>query len=166
MNRLSPASLLLLPLLLLLAPVSQVAGQYNDARCKCICPSPQVVTPNETHATTSGQNQDNHSSQEHGSSGEKRPERSIYIGNVERESCNCDGVVLPKLTPDVQGRAKEFCPWCECKYESRNTTTIKWTVSLVISLVVILVVYMIYLNLFDPSMRKGMTLSCCCYSCR
>lgn len=121
-----------------------VTGQYNDARCKCICPSPQVVTPNETLRNVSIS-----------TSALDKPERSIYIGNVDREQCNCDGVVLNQLTPDVQGKAKEFCPWCECKYESRNTTTIKWVVSMVIALIVVLVVYMTFLILFDPLLHKG-----------
>lgn len=126
--------------LLALAAV-HVSGQYDDARCKCICPSPQVVANGTTGSAD-------------------KPERSVYIGNVDREQCNCDGVVLPQLTADVQDKAKEFCPWCECKYESRNTTTIKWVVSMVIALVVVLVVYMTFLILFDPLLHKGTALRC------
>ena len=38
---------------------------------------------------------------------------------------NCDSVVLPKVAAEIKGKEQEFCPRCECKYESRNTTTIK-----------------------------------------
>jgi hypothetical protein len=129
---------IILPLLLLVViPIRPAHGQYDDARCKCICPSPQVVSPNDTLRNLS-------------ISKVADKQRSIYIGNVDRDLCNCDGVVLSQLTPDIQGKAKEFCPWCECKYESRNTTTIKWVVTLVIAIVVILVVYMCFLIVFDP----------------
>ena len=149
MDRRLPGLPFLLLVFMTAAGLHRATAQYNDARCKCICPSPQVVTPNGTqHNTSAGSVADN-------------PQRSIYIGNVDREQCNCDGVVLSQLTPEVQGKAKEFCPWCECKYESRNTTTIKWVVSLVIGLIVILVVYMAILILFDPIMRKGMPRRLC-----
>jgi len=120
------------------APVS---GQYNDFRCKCICPSPQVVTGTDENATAK--------------TPQEKPDRSVYIGNVHPHECNCDGVVLPQLTSDVQGKAKEFCPRCECKYESRNTTTIRWVVTLIIGVIVCLVIYMCFLMLLDPLIHKG-----------
>lgn len=116
--------------------VTSVDGQYNDFRCKCICPSPQVVS-NDTSTS-------------------EQPDRSVYIGNVHPHECNCDGVVLPQLTSDVQGKAKEFCPRCECLYESRNITTIRWVVTLIIGVIVCLVIYMGFLMLLDPLLHKGM----------
>lgn len=38
---------------------------------------------------------------------------------------DCDNVVLPRVADDIKGREQEFCPRCECKYESRNSNTIK-----------------------------------------
>ena len=119
---------------------SLVHSQYNDFRCKCICPSPHaVIKPNETVVK----------------SNDDKPDRSVYIGNVHPHECNCDGVVLPQLTSDVQGKAKEFCPRCECKYESRNITTIRWVVTLIIGCIVCLVIYMGFLMLLDPLLHKG-----------
>lgn len=122
-----------------------VDAQYNDFRCKCICPSPHaVIKPNETVVK----------------SNDDKPDRSVYIGNVNPHECNCDGVVLPHLTSDVQGKAKEFCPRCECKYESRNITTIRWVVTLIIAVIVCLIIYMGFLMLLDPLLHKG---NCCSY---
>ncbi|KAI1307982.1 Proton-transporting V-type ATPase complex assembly regulator TMEM9 [Halotydeus destructor] len=121
--------------------IASSASQYHDSRCKCICPSPNVVTKQGENATVT-------------KAGDK-PDRSVYIGHVHPHECNCDGVVLPQLTPDVQGKAKEFCPRCECRYESRNTTTIRWVVTLIIGVIVCLVVYMGFLMLLDPLLHKG-----------
>ena len=38
---------------------------------------------------------------------------------------DCDNVVLPDVIDKINGKEREFCPRCDCKYESRNTTTIK-----------------------------------------
>ena len=128
--------LVILPLVYLtLAGVTVANGQYNDFRCKCICPSPQVVS-NDT-------------------AGAEKPDRSVYIGNVNPHECNCDGVVLPQLTSDVQGKAKEFCPRCECIYESRNITTIRWVITLIIGCIICLAIYMAFLILLDPLLHKG-----------
>lgn len=137
-NKLS--SFTLIALFLLLQFTWSVSGQYNDFRCKCICPSPNVVTKKDVNATVK--------------TAQEKPDRSVYIGNVHPHECNCDGVVLPQLTPDVQGKAKEFCPRCECKYESRNTTTIRWVVTLIIGVIVCLVIYMGFLMLLDPLLHK------------
>ena len=51
--------------------------------------------------------------------------RKLYIENVPPNKCDCTNVVLPRVGDDIKGKEKEFCPRCECKYESRNTTTIK-----------------------------------------
>ncbi|XP_037071243.1 putative protein 2 [Pollicipes pollicipes] len=72
---------------------------YEDVRCKCVCPNPNVVN---------------------GSSSD----RKLYIANVAPNLCNCDNVILPEL-PANFSKSREFCPLCECKFESRNTTTIK-----------------------------------------
>nr|CAD7596915.1 unnamed protein product [Timema genevievae] len=41
------------------------------------------------------------------------------------DASNCDSVVLPQVANDIKGKEQEFCPRCECKYESRNTTIIQ-----------------------------------------
>ncbi|XP_022243876.1 putative protein 2 isoform X3 [Limulus polyphemus] len=80
--------------------VHKVLGQYSDIRCKCVCPSTEVVNGSKT-------------------------ERNLYIGNVPPDECNCDGVVLSQIGYDLKNKEREFCPRCECHYESRNTTTIR-----------------------------------------
>lgn len=75
-------------------------AQYDDVRCKCICPDTAVVNGTQSN-------------------------RKLYIDNVAPNKCDCTNVVLPRLGEDIKGKEKEFCPRCECKYESRNTTTIK-----------------------------------------
>ena len=107
------------------------SGQYEDFRCKCVCPSPGVVT-NDTNASN----------------------RKLYIGNVSPNRCNCDYVVLPQLSQDIQDKAKEFCPRCECKYESRNTSTIRFVIIFIIGIISFLVVYMAFLMLLDPLIHK------------
>jgi len=102
-------------------------AQYEDVRCKCVCPSPAVV-----NATAS--------------------DRKLYIGNVNPDKCDCEHVVLPSITGDVKG--KEFCPRCECKYESRNTTTIRVVVIIIICIISLLVIYMLFLMCLDPLLYK------------
>ncbi|XP_022252076.1 putative protein 2 isoform X2 [Limulus polyphemus] len=73
---------------------------YSDVRCKCICPSTEVVNGSKT-------------------------ERKLYIANVLPKDCTCYGVVLPQAAEDIRSKDKEFCPRCDCRYERRNTTTIR-----------------------------------------
>lgn len=67
---------------------------------------------------------------------------------------NCDGVVLPHLGDDLQGKEKEFCPRCQCKYENRNTTIIKVVVIIVIWVISLLCIYMLFLMCLDPLLNK------------
>lgn len=86
----------------------------------------------------------------------------LIIDNVPPFMCNCDGVILPRLSKkniSIEGKEKEFCPRCDCKYENRNTTTIKVIVIIVIFVISILVVYMIFLFLLDPLLNKRMKLN-------
>lgn len=107
--------------------------QYEDVRCKCICPVQSVVT-NSTNATSDT--------------------RRLYIKNVAPNQCNCDFVVLPQLKSDVQSKAKEFCPRCECKYESRDTSIIRFFVIFIIGVISFLAAYMVFLMILDPWMHK------------
>ena len=121
------SSCLLLFFLSSSSPVS--ASQHEDVRCKCICPDPAMLLDNKTSPAGNGNTVS--------SSG-----RKLYIDNVSPQQCNCDWMVLTQLDPEYQKRSKEFCPRCECKYESRNLTTIKWVVVAVCSVITVLVVYM------------------------
>ena len=70
---------------------------HADVRCKCICPPfPQAQHDNIT-------------------------KRRLYVGNTSPDQCNCVNIVQPHF-PTL---TKNLCVRCECKYQSRNTTTIK-----------------------------------------
>jgi len=100
------------------------SAQFEDFRCKCICPSMEVV-----NATDTG--------------------RKVYIKAVAPEECNCVTVVEP-----AEKIAKEFCPRCDCHYETRNTKTIQVVIIIIICVVSMLVVYMIFLLCLDPLMGR------------
>lgn len=128
----SSAALLVLGAIVFLLP-GPIECQYEDVRCKCVCPVPTVVV-NDSRTTN----------------------RKLYIGNVMPNECNCDYVVLPQLEPNIQNKAKEFCPLCECKYESRNTSVIRFFVICILGLVSFLTVYMFFLMILEPWMYKSL----------
>ncbi|KAJ9587385.1 hypothetical protein L9F63_019086 [Diploptera punctata] len=109
--------------------VTAQAQSYEDVRCKCVCPNPSVVNGTQSN-------------------------RKLYIGNVPPNKCNCDTVILPRVGDDIKGKEQEFCPRCECKYESRNTTIIKVVVIIVIWIISLLVIYMLFLICLDPLLNK------------
>ena len=104
--------------------LQSASAQFEDFRCKCICPSLEVV-----NATDSG--------------------RMVYIEAVTPENCNCRTVVNPP-----EKNAKEFCPRCDCHYETRNTKTIQVVIIIIICVVSMLVVYMVFLLCLDPLMGR------------
>lgn len=108
-----------------------VSATYEDKRCKCVCPSLAAVFNNTSDTS-----------------------RSPFIGNVPPNKCNCEGLVLPRIVDQLNGREQEFCPRCECKYENRNTTIIKVVVIIVIWVIMLLVVYMGFLICLDPLINK------------
>ncbi|CAG7784794.1 unnamed protein product [Allacma fusca] len=109
--------------------IAGIEGQYEDTRCKCVCPDPQIVTKNGTQTN-----------------------RKLYISPATK--CTCDYVVIPQVENIVQGKVEEFCSRCECKYESRNTTIIKVVVIFVIGIVSLLMTYMLFLMCLDPLLNK------------
>ncbi|XP_054716202.1 uncharacterized protein CG1161-like [Uloborus diversus] len=117
---------------ILFALFSVCDAQYEDVRCKCICPSPEVVKGNKT-------------------------ERKLYIANVKPSQCKCEGVVMPQADDYVRVKEKEFCPRCECRYERRNTMTIKVVVIIIIWVISLLTVYMLFLMCLDPLLNKRRT---------
>lgn len=91
---------------------------HGNVRCKCVCPAPPS---NSTAKNTS--------------------QRRLYVGNTSPDQCNCYKVVQPHLDHTIQ--LKEFCAKCECKYQSRNTATIRWFVIFTIILVSVLSIYLV-----------------------
>lgn len=80
----------------------------------------------------------------------------LFNNKIIRTFCfsNCDGVILPKVGNEIQGKEQQFCLRCECKYENRNTTIIKVVVIIVIWVISILVIYMAFLIILDPLLNK------------
>jgi len=115
-------------LFLLACTIQSVHGLYEDVRCKCVCPNPNVVNASSS-------------------------DRKLYIDNVAPDMCKCDSVVLPKMPANFT-KSREFCPLCECKFESRNTTTIKWVVILIICIISVLCIYMAFLSCLDPFLNR------------
>ncbi|XP_015181118.1 PREDICTED: syntaxin-7-like [Polistes dominula] len=107
-------------------------AQYDDKRCKCICPSLSSVI-NTTQPSL---------------------DRLIFIINVPPSQCKCEDVVLPKLGDQIKTKEEIFCPRCDCKYENRNTTIIKIVVIIVIWVISLLVIYMLFLICLDPLLNK------------
>jgi len=105
--------------------ITPSTGQFEDYRCKCICPSLTVV-----NGTANG--------------------RMVYIEAVTPEKCKCSEVVKP-LTED---QVEKFCPRCDCRYETRKTKTIQVVIIIIICVVSMLVVYMVFLLCLDPLMAK------------
>ncbi|XP_030762192.1 uncharacterized protein CG1161 [Sitophilus oryzae] len=109
-------------------------AQFDDKRCKCICPSLSSVTNKTEKSHTS---------------------RLMHTTNDPPNKCNCEVVMLPRVADQLNiTEMKEFCPRCECKYENRNTTIIQYVVIIVIWIISILVVYMLFLIILDPLLNK------------
>jgi len=115
--------------LLLLLTLAQLtasgAAQFEDARCKCICPKMN-------------------------SSDSSNQQRRIWIATKSAHECKCENVVDLKHG----GANKVQCARCDCKYETRNTTTIKVLVGLVITIITCLLLYMVFLVILRPLVTK------------
>jgi len=110
-------------------------GQYESSRCQCVCPDPHIVHNNLTAV-----------------------KRKVYQPPAgvpfARSECTCDGVVLPVVKDIINGKEGEYCPWCQCKFENRNTTIIRVVVFIVIWIVSVLMIYMMFLMCLDPLLNK------------
>ncbi|KAJ0184026.1 hypothetical protein K1T71_000449 [Dendrolimus kikuchii] len=104
---------------------------YEDRRCRCICPSLASVLNNSQSL-----------------------DRRFYTDNVPPSKCNCDGVIIPKVGSEIKGHEQEFCPRCECKYETRNTTVIMVVVIMVLWVLTLLSGYMGFMICLDPLINK------------
>ncbi|XP_052808851.1 putative protein 2 isoform X2 [Mya arenaria] len=112
--------------ILLSVLISQCEGatstktSFEDARCKCVCPKFQK----DANSTVN--------------------ERTVFISpNADPNNCNCDFVVGDKID-------SKFCAMCQCKYENRNTATIKVVVIIIICVTSLLLIYMLFLLCLDP----------------
>lgn len=72
--------------------------------------------------------------------------RTLYVANVAPTQCDPINVVEPNLPQNLTKNSKELLTRCECKYQSRNTSTIKRFVILTIVVVTSLSIYMVATN--------------------
>ncbi|CAG4942839.1 unnamed protein product [Colias eurytheme] len=124
-------------LLVLMCCYSGVRAQfYEDQRCRCVCPSPASVLNNTQSKLT---------------------DIKLYSAYVTPSKCNCGGVVLPHVSDEIRDNAQVFCPRCDCKYESRNTTIIMVVVIIVLWILMLLSAYLIFLIILDPLLTRKQT---------
>ncbi|KAK4472969.1 hypothetical protein MN116_004170 [Schistosoma mekongi] len=67
--------------------------------------------------------------------------KKIYVRAIPSEKCTCEYM----LQED-----KELCHFCECKFQVRNTTTIKVVVCFILTIITALILYMLFLLLLEP----------------
>lgn len=77
-----------------------------------------------------------------------KPIRKIYVKAIAAEKCTC-----PLM---LEEEATALCPYCDCTYQVRNTTTIKVVVCLILVIISALTLYMLFLLLLEPllAMRR------------
>ncbi|CAF0814506.1 unnamed protein product [Adineta ricciae] len=108
------------------------ADEFEDYRCRCICPSFTVLQdPNMT---------DTH--------------RRVYIDVVPPDNCTCERVVFHTI-PATSSFQQRFCPRCVCNYEVRNTTTMKVVVIIIMVAISLLFIYMSFLLCLEPLMNQN-----------
>ncbi|CAF1268299.1 unnamed protein product [Rotaria sp. Silwood1] len=108
------------------------ADEFEDYRCRCVCPSLTVLQDPSVNETN----------------------RRVYIDVVPADNCTCYRVVFHtvKATQNFQDR---FCPRCVCNYEVRNTTTMKVVVIIIMIAISFLFIYMAFLLCLDPIMNRS-----------
>ncbi|CAK1554685.1 unnamed protein product [Leptosia nina] len=106
---------------------------YENQRCRCVCPSQTSLF---------------------NTSSEDIADRKLYIALVPSDQCTCDIVILPRVSDETRRHAQVFCPKCECRYESRNTTIIMIVVIVVLWTLMLLCAYSIFLTLLQPLVGK------------
>ncbi|EFO24202.2 hypothetical protein LOAG_04284 [Loa loa] len=125
----------LMSLLLLFICFLHVHGNFEDARCRCVCPSTKYFA--SENSTVSD-------------------ERRYYTkSNINALTCKPQTVVKPNVLEIVDAAHLDaFLANCDCKHESRNTVLLKVVVIFVICVVFVLVTYMLFLMCLDPMLRK------------
>lgn len=119
--------IIVLNVLVLFSLAYGTVGQYDDVRCKCVCPL--VILPNST-----------------------LPSRRIFVKSFNEPSgCKCENVV----DKAIQENQYHFCDLCDCQWQRRNTTTIMVVVMFVILIILMLFLYMFFLECLDPLMTQG-----------
>ncbi|TMS34759.1 hypothetical protein L596_002286 [Steinernema carpocapsae] len=122
-------------LLILIGVIRTVEANFEDTRCRCVCPSTKYFSENRTEVDI------NH--------------RRYYTKtNINPNVCNPLNVVKTNVIGIVDPvHLDAFLANCDCKYESRNTVMLKVVVIFVICVVVVLVTYMVILACLDPRFR-------------
>ncbi|VDK43531.1 unnamed protein product [Anisakis simplex] len=118
--------------------VLPASANFEDTRCRCICPSTQYFASGSGNSSED----DNH--------------RRYYTKpNINALLCNPQTVVKNNVLNIVDGKHMDaFLANCDCKYESRNTVMLKVVVIFVICVVLVLVTYMLFLMCLDPMLRR------------
>ncbi|EUB55867.1 Transmembrane protein 9 [Echinococcus granulosus] len=98
-----------------------VEAIYEDARCKCVCVDHSVPKiSNESSA---------------------EPKRSVYVKSISSDKCTC---------PIMLENKSDLCPYCDCKYQVRNTTTIKVVVIMIVVMLSTLSIYLVFMLILEP----------------
>uniref|UniRef100_A0A0K0DWQ7 TMEM9 family protein n=1 Tax=Strongyloides stercoralis TaxID=6248 RepID=A0A0K0DWQ7_STRER len=114
-----------------------VEANFEDTRCRCVCPSVKnfITSVNETS--------------------EELKRRYYTKTNINAEICNPTNVVKNSISRIInESHVDAFLANCDCKYESRNTVLIKVVVIFVITVVILLSAYMAFLLFLDPMLKK------------
>uniref|UniRef100_A0A0K0F7C0 TMEM9 family protein n=1 Tax=Strongyloides venezuelensis TaxID=75913 RepID=A0A0K0F7C0_STRVS len=114
-----------------------VEANFEDTRCRCVCPSVKnfATSVNETS--------------------EELKRRYYTKTNINAEICNPTNVVKSAISKIInESHVDAFLANCDCKYESRNTVLIKVVVIFVITIVILLSAYMAFLLFLDPRLKK------------
>ncbi|CAF0777630.1 unnamed protein product [Adineta steineri] len=127
--------MLFIPLILMIFSSSSFVfcgDEFEDYRCKCVCPSFSVLQDPSVNETN----------------------RRVYVDVVPPDKCSCQRVVFRSIqaSPDFQ---EKFCPRCVCNYEVRNTTTMKVVVIIIMVAISLLFIYMSFLLCLDPIMNQN-----------
>jgi len=121
--------------------IDLVFGDFEDARCRCVCPSTLHFAKANKTADVNDR------------------KRYYTKANIISGECDTNIVRNNEQVKDVvdENRMDAFLANCECKYESRNTVMIKVVVIFVICVVLVLVTYMSFLLCLDPMLRRQRT---------
>ncbi|CAH2103671.1 unnamed protein product [Euphydryas editha] len=90
---------------------------YEDKRCRCVCPTPASILNNTIKSN-----------------------RTLYFAYVPPNKCNCDGVILPKVSDEIRENAQVV-------------------VILVVSMIMLLLGYYLFLLLLEMLVTKKPTYS-------
>lgn len=112
-------------------------ANFEDTRCRCVCPSTMYfVGDNLTDVN------DNH-------------RRYYTMTNISPSYCSPQSVVKGEVAKIVdEFHMDAFLANCDCRFESRNTVMLKVVVIFLICVIMVLVTYMAFLMCLDPMLRK------------